>query len=113
MIALIQEGRGARGLPDGLGMLQQSFIVGRDRLELIVRHRRKKWCDGVNLKRFSPKPQAEIEAKRRELGLAPGIPVLGFVGRFSKDKGARAILATRKKLLENNIDHEILLIGSA
>lgn len=66
---------------------------------------------GVDLKRFSPKPPREVEAKRKELGLSPGVPVLGFVGRFSRDKGTRAILETRKKLVERGIDHEILILG--
>lgn len=66
---------------------------------------------GVNVERFSRKPPKEVEARRVELGLAPGLPVLGFVGRFSKDKGAQTILATRKKLLRDGVDHEILILG--
>ena len=67
---------------------------------------------GVDTERFRPRPPEEVEAKRAQLGLAPGVPILGFVGRFSKDKGAEALLATRKQLLQSNIDHEILVIGS-
>lgn len=66
---------------------------------------------GVDIERFSAKPREKIEAERERLGLAPGVPVLGFVGRFSRDKGAQAILATRKKLLENSIDNELLILG--
>lgn len=66
---------------------------------------------GVDIERFSRKPPQEVEAKRKQLGLASEVPALGFVGRFSKDKGAKAILATRRKLVENNIDHEILMVG--
>ena len=66
---------------------------------------------GVDIERFQPRPPEAIEAKRRQLGLAPGVPVLGFVGRFSRDKGAEALRATREKLLESNIDHEILILG--
>lgn len=67
---------------------------------------------GVDIERFQPRPPEEVEAKREQLGLAPGVPILGFVGRFSKDKGADALLASRKRLLESKIDHEILLLGS-
>ncbi len=66
---------------------------------------------GVNIARFSSQPRRKVEAKRAQLGLAPGLPVLGFVGRFSKDKGAEEILATRKELVKNGIDHEILVVG--
>ena len=66
---------------------------------------------GVDIGRFQPRPLKEIEEKRAQLGLAPGVPILGFVGRFSIDKGAEALLATRRRLLETNIDHEILLVG--
>ena len=66
---------------------------------------------GVDIERFKPKPPVEVEAKREQLGLAPGVPILGFVGRFSRDKGAEALLATRQKLLQSSIDHEILLLG--
>lgn len=66
---------------------------------------------GVDTKRFSPGLPKELKKQRMQLGLAPKVPVLGFVGRFSKDKGAEAIFATRKKLAESNIDHEILIVG--
>jgi glycosyltransferase involved in cell wall biosynthesis len=67
---------------------------------------------GVDIERFRPRPPEHVDAKRKQLGLAPGVPTLGFVGRFSKDKGAEALLATRKLLFESRIDHEILLLGS-
>ena len=67
---------------------------------------------GVDVERFQPRPIEEIEPLRSQLGLATGVPVLGFAGRFSRDKGANALLATRNELLESNIDHEILLLGS-
>ena len=67
---------------------------------------------GVDLERFQPKPAETVERKRKQLGLAQGVPVLGFVGRFSRDKGAQALLATREKLLKSGIDHELLIAGS-
>ena len=45
------------------------------------------------------------QAKRAEL------PILGFVGRFSKDKGAQEILDCSRKLLESGFQHSILVIG--
>lgn len=66
---------------------------------------------GVNINRFGPKLSRQIEIKREELGLFQGIPILGFVGRFSSDKGAGALLETRRTLVRKNIDHEMLIIG--
>lgn len=66
---------------------------------------------GVDLQRFRPISKPRREALRRELGLPKNVPVLGFVGRFSEDKGARLLLATRKYLLSEKIDHAFLLVG--
>jgi glycosyltransferase involved in cell wall biosynthesis len=67
---------------------------------------------GVDVERFSPMCKKLISEQAANIGLHYGIPVLGFVGRFSHDKGADTLLATRKLLVERNIDHELLIIGS-
>lgn len=66
---------------------------------------------GVDIERFSPKSPEQVLTLRAQRGLAAGIPILGFVGRFSENKGAQVLLETRKKLLEYGIDHEILVVG--
>jgi len=45
--------------------------------------------NGVDVERFHPAADGDPEraALRRELGLAVGTPVIGFVGRFTRDKG--------------------------
>lgn len=66
---------------------------------------------GVDTTRFSPRPSWQLPQLENSLALAPNVPVLGFVGRFSRDKGATALLASRKELVKRGIDHELLVIG--
>ena len=66
---------------------------------------------GVDTSRFGAPLAQDMEITANKLGLEPGLPVLGFVGRFSVDKGARTILKMREKLVASNIDHEILIVG--
>ena len=42
--------------------------------------------NGVDIERYRPRPE-EREAARKRLGIAEGVPVLGFVGRLTRDKG--------------------------
>jgi glycosyltransferase involved in cell wall biosynthesis len=67
---------------------------------------------GVNTERFTPAIFESTLPLAKRIGLAEGIPVLGFVGRFSRDKGADSLLGTRMLLSEKNIDHELLVVGS-
>jgi len=67
---------------------------------------------GVDTERFTPAILESTFSLAKKIGLAEGVPVLGFVGRFSRDKGADSLLATRMLLSEKNIDHELLLVGS-
>jgi len=45
--------------------------------------------NGVETTRFAPTPErvAQAAAIRREFGIPSGAPVIGFVGRFTRDKG--------------------------
>jgi len=67
---------------------------------------------GVDTERFTPAIFESTRPLAQKIGLAEGVPVLGFVGRFSRDKGADSLLATRMLLSEKNIDHELLVVGS-
>ena len=66
---------------------------------------------GVNTQKFRPLSRSTREALRQEIGLPRNVPVLGFVGRFSEDKGAAVLLETRKHLLRQEIDHVFLIVG--
>lgn len=50
--------------------------------------------NGVDAERFRPRPPGDPEAaaRRRELGIPEGAPVVGFVGRFTRDKGIGELL---------------------
>jgi glycosyltransferase involved in cell wall biosynthesis len=67
---------------------------------------------GIDKLKFRRPARSHQERLRKEIGLSTGVPVLGFVGRFGRDKGSTTILETRKFLSEKGIDHEFLLIGS-
>lgn len=45
--------------------------------------------NGVDVERFRPRgdDDPEVAALRRRLAIPPGAPVVGFVGRFTRDKG--------------------------
>lgn len=51
------------------------------------------------------------KALRRELGIPPGAPVLGFVGRFSRDKGLDDLLEAFASLAPRFPDARLLLVG--
>ena len=58
--------------------------------------------------RWSVWEPPELALKRAKSG---HMPILGFVGRFSKDKGARELLQCCQVLLEAGITHTLLVIG--
>lgn len=58
--------------------------------------------------RWSVWEPPELTLRRAKSG---GMPILGFVGRFSKDKGAQELLQCCQVLLEAGITHTILIIG--
>lgn len=68
---------------------------------------------GVDLERFSPKVfgKERIVAIRRELGIAKQSLVILFVGRLTKDKGIRELLAAFRMLQNDRKDIELLLVG--
>ncbi len=51
--------------------------------------------NGVDLERFAPRSECpeRAAALRAELGIAPRAPVIGFVGRFTRDKGIADLAA--------------------
>lgn len=45
------------------------------------------------------------------LGLVPDVPVIGFVGRLSEDKGLTHLAKARDILHARGIDHQLLVVG--
>jgi glycosyltransferase involved in cell wall biosynthesis len=63
--------------------------------------------NGVDLARFTPGP----DTMRAELGIPAGAPVVGFVGRLTRDKGIPELLEAFNRLLETMPDTRLLLVG--
>jgi glycosyltransferase involved in cell wall biosynthesis len=68
---------------------------------------------GVNLERFNPKGSEEKRATsaKRELGIFEQSLVIVFVGRLTKDKGIRELVAAFRMLLRDGKDVELVLVG--
>lgn len=57
-----------------------------------------------------PSPGGSAAAVR--LIKAQGLPVLGFVGRLSREKGLDRLLAAHKHLLRTGLEHNLVVIGN-
>lgn len=63
--------------------------------------------NGVNVKRFSP-GKSDV---RRELGLPMDAPVVGYVGRLTRDKGIPDLVESFDAILEAEPSAHLLLVG--
>lgn len=64
---------------------------------------------GVNSALFTPGPPDAALA--RELGLEPGVPVVGFVGRLTHDKGLAYLRDAMQMLRANGQTGQLLIVG--
>jgi glycosyltransferase involved in cell wall biosynthesis len=62
--------------------------------------------NGVDTRRFTPGP-----CTLRMLGIAPDIPVIGFVGRLTRDKGIPELLEAFESVLKSQPHARLLLVG--
>lgn len=69
--------------------------------------------NGVDPERFAATAERlrTAESLRRELGLPVGAPVIGFVGRLTRDKGIRDLLDAFERLRSHRPDTRLLLVG--
>jgi glycosyltransferase involved in cell wall biosynthesis len=67
--------------------------------------------NGVDAGRFEPTPErlASAAVLRRSLGIRPDQPVLGFAGRFARDKGI-VELVTAFQLIRKELKEAVLLL---
>jgi lipopolysaccharide/colanic/teichoic acid biosynthesis glycosyltransferase len=72
-----------------------------------------KGSGGVDLTRFSPvnRSSPQTETLRIKLGIPTDAPVLGFVGRFVKDKGIRELVESFQQLRKAYPSLHLLLVG--
>ncbi|MBK5238833.1 MAG: glycosyltransferase family 4 protein [Actinomycetales bacterium] len=64
--------------------------------------------DAFDSSAFSP---AEVQRITSQLALGEGVPVIGFVGRLTTDKGLDILASAREILAERGIDHQLLVVG--
>ncbi len=70
-------------------------------------------ANGVDPDRFEPTSgrRDEAEALRARLGMPSGVPVVGFVGRFTRDKGVADLVVAFDQVLERWPEARLLLVG--
>ncbi len=88
----------------GLGLVQESkaVVLGPGSF------------NGVDIERFRPRPRESPEAThlRELLGLPARSPVVGFVGRFTRDKGIEDLLAVLETVVWGRVPNACaLLVG--
>lgn len=69
--------------------------------------------NGVDTALFSPKNRGTPKALTlaEELGLDASTPVVGFVGRLTRDKGLPELASALKKLAERHVTVQVLTVG--
>ncbi len=84
--------------------LYQALAAGvrRDRISCIV--------NGVDAELFAP--GAASGALRRACGIAPDVPLIGFVGRLSAEKGPDLFVRAAALAMARRLDVEAVMIGS-
>ena len=83
-------------------------LVARDRAIVLDRGN-----GGVDLDRFAP-AGGHLDATaslRQTLGIPPNAPVIGFAGRFVKDKGIRELITAFRSLRGKHPGLRLLLVG--
>jgi glycosyltransferase involved in cell wall biosynthesis len=70
-------------------------------------------CNGMDAERFAPTAEALQRARRirEELGIPANAPVVGFVGRLTKDKGISELVNAYLTLRRNIPELRLLLVG--
>jgi glycosyltransferase involved in cell wall biosynthesis len=70
--------------------------------------------NGVDTQEFSREnfDDAEIAAVRSEYGITPGVPVIGLVGRLTRDKGLFVLADACDILAERAIPVQLLILGA-
>ena len=69
--------------------------------------------NGVDFERFTPSPERRTSAQalQARLGIPEGAPVIGFVGRFTRDKGIAELVEAFGRIHRRHPDVRLLLVG--
>lgn len=68
--------------------------------------------NGVDLVVADSIDPGRVTELRKQLGIGDGAPVIGFVGRLTKDKGIDVLAAATRLLVERGVAHRLLVVGS-
>lgn len=70
-------------------------------------------ANGIDAARYdlTPEVSAAAEALRIDLGIADGVPVIGFVGRLTEDKGLAQLFLVHAEIRRTCPDAVLLLVG--
>lgn len=66
---------------------------------------------GVDTSHFVPLV-GQRGLQKKKFGLNPELPVIGFVGRLSEDKGSTTLMEIHESLARRGLDHQMLIVGS-
>lgn len=66
---------------------------------------------GVDVRRFTPAAAAGTSEVRTQLGIAADEPVIGYVGRLTRDKGIHELLRAFERILAKSPQAWLLLVG--
>jgi glycosyltransferase involved in cell wall biosynthesis len=66
---------------------------------------------GVDTDRFCPRPANGHDAVRERLRIPAGAPVIGFVGRLTRDKGLPELIASFETVARAEPEARLLLVG--
>ena len=67
--------------------------------------------NGVHVERFAAPDAAAVASLRARLDLPAGVPVIGFVGRFTRDKGIVDLVDAFERVLADEPETRLLLVG--
>ncbi|WP_412062444.1 glycosyltransferase [Rubrivirga sp. IMCC45206] len=67
--------------------------------------------NGVDVERFASPDVTAVAGLRKRIGLPDGTPVVGFVGRFTRDKGIAELVEAFERVGEARPDARLLLVG--
>jgi glycosyltransferase involved in cell wall biosynthesis len=67
--------------------------------------------NGVEVERFAPRPLPERKRLREQIGIPEGCSVVGFVGRFTRDKGIPELVTAFEQVHRRRPDVRLLLLG--
>lgn len=63
---------------------------------------------GINTERFFPAPKAEA---KKALGIDPSIPVIGYVGRLSREKSVETLYKAFMRILSDYPNAKLVIVG--